>query len=77
MKPELLYDLLNRALEEELGMVISTNNPQRMSLDLHNLTRDMPKYASLTITVPSTPDTVMIVKKTVELDEPIGDFEDV
>ena len=77
MKPELLYDLLNRALEEELGVVITCVNPTRLNQCLINAAKDLERYATLTITVPSTPNTVMIVKRTVELDEPTGDFEDV
>ena len=73
MKPELLYDLLNRALECELGLVVSTNNPRGLNFHLHELTKNIPKYAPLMLTIPSTPETIMIVKRTVELDE-MGDI---
>ena len=76
MNPQLLFDLLNRALEEEMGSVIETNNPQRVSIKLHEIKAANPKYAGLEITVPSTPNTVIIVKKSVELDEPIGSLEE-
>jgi len=69
MKPELLYDLLNRALQEEMGLVVSTNNPHSLSLKLHALTKANTTYTDLIITIPSTPETVMITKRSVELDE--------
>jgi hypothetical protein len=69
MKQELLYDLLNRALTEELGLVVTTNNPKALTCNLHELTKGIQKYAPLILTIPSTLETVMIVKRTVELDE--------
>ena len=68
MNQELLYDLLNRALEEELGLVVETNNPHGLTLHLHGLTKGLDKYSTLIVTVPSTPETVIITKRTVELD---------
>jgi hypothetical protein len=69
MNQQLLYDLLNRALEEELGLVVTTNNPKALTCNLHELTKGIQKYAPLILTIPSTLETVMIVKRTVELDE--------
>lgn len=78
MKQELLFDLLNRALQEEMGLVVSTNNPHALTMKLHEIKSSSERFANLEITVPSTPETVMIVKKTVELDEPVyGDLPDV
>lgn len=78
MKEELLFDLLNRALMEELGLVVETNNPHQLSVKLHALKKASSRYAEIEITIPSTPDTVMLVKKSVELDEPVyGDLPDV
>lgn len=78
MKQELLYDLLNRALEEELGLVVSTNNPHQMSMKLHEIKKSHSRYADIEIAIPSTPDTIFLVKKSVELDEPVyGDLPDV
>jgi hypothetical protein len=78
MKQETLFELLNRALDEELGLVVTTNNPQQMSMKLHDIKKSHSRYADIEITVPSTPDTVMLVKKSVELDEPVnGDLPDV
>jgi len=73
MTPTLLRDLFARASTEELGLVISTNNPHGMSLRLHEFRRDHPTFANIEITIPSTPETVMLVKKTVELDAPVWD----
>jgi len=75
-----LFELLNRALTEEMGLIIDTPNAQALSLKLHAITKDLDRYASLEITVPSTPNTVIIVKKSVELDAPVweeGDLPDV
>ena len=55
MKPELLYDLLNRALTEEMGLVITTNNPHQLSIKLHEIKRASSRYAEIEITVPNVP----------------------
>lgn len=78
MKKELLHDLLKRSTEEELGLVIETNNPHQMSARLLDLKRATGLYTEIEVTVPSTPNTVILVKKTTELDEPVyGDLPDV
>jgi hypothetical protein len=82
MNQQLLYDLLNRALIEEMGLVVECQNPQRMSFNLHKVRAANPAFAEIEITVPSTPNTVMLVKKSVELNEPVwgngeGDLPDV
>lgn len=78
MRQELLYDLLNRALEEELGLVVTTNNPHQLSINLHAAKKSLSRYAEIEITIPSTPETIILVKKSVELDEPVnGDLPDV
>lgn len=78
MKPELLYDLLNRALTEEMGLVITTNNPHQLSMKLHEIKKSLDRYAEIEIVAPSTPETIMLVRKSVELDEPVyGDLPDV
>lgn len=69
MNESILYDLLNRALSEELGVVVETNNPNQLSLRLHSAAKGLPRYEPLIITVPSSPNTVMIVKRSVELDD--------
>lgn len=75
MNQQLLIDLLDRALGEEMGLVIKTNNPDRLSQYLHAVTKDNPRYASVSINVPSTQETVIIMKRTVELNTP--EVEDV
>jgi hypothetical protein len=75
-----LFELLNRALTEEMGVVVDTPNAKQLSQNLHAITKGLDRYASLTITVPSTPNTVIIVKRSVELDAPVweeGDLPDV
>ena len=81
MNEDLLFDLLNRALEEEMGLVIETNNPNYLVNKLSAVKRDLDRYATLIIAVPSTPNTVILVKKSVELNEDpwanAGDLPDV
>lgn len=81
MKPELLFDLFNRARSEEMGLVIETNNPHGLSLEMHAARKAHPSYAEIEITVPSTPNTIILVKKSVELNEDpwanAGDLPDV
>jgi len=69
MNPQLLWYLFSRARAEEIGRVIETNNPHGMSLELHAARKSHPSYAEIEITVPSTPNTVILVKKSVELNE--------
>ena len=76
MKPELLIDLLSRALTEELGLVVGTNNPHALTMKLHEIRKANPIFDNLELTVPSTPNTVMVVKKTVELNDlTLGDYD--
>ena len=67
MKPELLRELCDRAMAEEMGLVIDCINPKKLSDHMHMVAKD---YADLMVCVPSTPDTVMLVKKTVSLHTP-------
>lgn len=76
MTPEILRDLFRRAISEEMGLVVTTNNPQKMTMDLHAFRKANPEFAEIEITIPSTPETVMLVKKTVELDEPVWEQPD-
>ncbi len=76
MNPTILHDLFARAMTEELGLVISTNNPHQMSMRLHEFRKSHPEFASIEIIVPSNPETVMLVKKSVELDEPVWEKPD-
>ena len=71
MKPELLRSLLDRALEEELGLVVETNNPHQIEIKIHEVKKTTHKYDGLIVAIPSTPETVFLVKKTVELDEDV------
>lgn len=78
MNPQLISDLLERALEMEMGLVITTNNPAQMSYWLLEGKKGLARYDSLMVTIPSTPETVIITKKSVELNEPVaGDLPDV
>lgn len=67
MKPQLLEELFERALAEEIGLVVECNNPKKFSDHAHMFAKDVVRYKPLVICVPSTPDTIMLVKKTVSL----------
>lgn len=67
-KLSLYFDLLNRALDEEMGVVLESNNPQQLSLHLTEAKRASDRFKSLTICVDSR-QKVLIVKPTVRLDE--------
>lgn len=67
MKREIIEGLLDRALEEELGLVIDCTNPGKFETEICNFRKNITKYNDLVICQPSTPDTIFIVKRTVEL----------
>ena len=69
MRPELLIEILDKALTEELGVVVETNNPHQLTMRFHECTKDVSKYASLIVCIGSKPDTVFISQKSVELDD--------
>lgn len=64
MTPQILSELLNRVKHEELGLVIETNNPTY----LHQMLIDLNTDRSIIIALPSLPNTVFIVKRTVDLE---------
>ena len=67
MKPQLLEELFERALAEEIGLVIECNNPHQMSLKAHAFAKNVSRYEPINICVPTIPDTIMLVKRTVSL----------
>jgi len=69
MRPELLIEILDKALTEELGVVVETNNVHQLTLRFHEQTKNVSKYDSLQICAGSKPDTVLIAQKSVELDD--------
>lgn len=71
LKPELLSALMERAMDEELGLAVETNNPKQLQILLANHRREhgLTKYEHLLFTIPSTPNTVFITKKSVSLDD--------
>lgn len=64
----ILDDLLNRALEEEMGLVVETNNPGYARQQIMDHKKTDERFRSLIIAIPSTENEVFIVKKSVELD---------
>ena len=68
LREEIYLNLLDRALDEELGLAVETNNPMRLSHLLHDYSK-LDRYSSLAICVPSLPNHVFITQRTVELDD--------
>lgn len=50
-----------------MGLIIKTNNPHQLELQLHEIRKRNSKYNSIVVTIPSTPETVILVKKSVNL----------
>ena len=67
MREELIREILDKALEQELGMVVTCDNLHRTTVNFHNITKNNPKYAELMICAGSKPDQMLITKRTVEL----------
>ena len=49
MREELIREILDKALEQELGMVVTCNNLHQTTLNSHAVTKNNPKYAELMI----------------------------
>lgn len=71
MSPEIYIDLLNRALTEEMGLAVTTNNPKQLSHHLIAAAKTDARFSELIVSIPSTPEMVFIAKKTVELNEDV------
>jgi len=71
LKPELLTNLFERAMAEELGLVVTTNNPKQLQFHLNNHRREynLTIFADIIVCVPSEPNTVILVKKSVDLND--------
>jgi uncharacterized protein (DUF302 family) len=67
MKPQIMEQLFERALTEELGLVIEVSNPKVFELDASKFSKGIARYEPIVVCTPSTPDTVMLVKRTVSL----------
>lgn len=68
MKDDLIIDLLNRALECDIGLWIETNNVRVLNNALSDMKKHSDKWASLMICIPSIDNHILIVHKSVELD---------
>jgi hypothetical protein len=65
----ILAELLDRATSEPYGLVITTNNPKQLQVQFANLQRELGsrRHHSIIACIPSTPDTVCLTKRSVEL----------
>lgn len=70
LKPELLHALFERASQEELGLVVETNNPKQLqiTLDTYRKSNNLDEFRNLIVAVPSKENMIILVKKTVDLD---------
>lgn len=71
LKPELLSGIMERAMQEEIGLAVETNNAPRLQQYLadHRKQYNLTEYESLLFVLPSTPNIVFVTKRTVELDD--------
>ena len=69
MRHELIVEILDKALTEELGIVVTCDNQHQTTLKFHAVTKDNPKCAGLVVCAGSKPNEVLIVQKTVQLDD--------
>lgn len=67
MKREIIEGLLDRALTEEIGLVVDCTNPGKFEIEVSNFRKNINKYDDLIICMPAIPDTIFIAKRTVEL----------
>ena len=61
--------LMERAQSEEIGLAVKTNNTGGLQVNFCNFIRENPQFKDLMFCIPSLPDQVWIVKKSVELPE--------
>lgn len=59
--------LLDRALDEDLGLFIELTNPKSFEVQISKIRSIYPQYDSLMVCWPSLPETIYLVKKSVEL----------
>ena len=67
MKPQIMEQLFERALTEELGLVIEVTNPKVFELDASKFSKGITRYEPIVVCHTSSPDTIMLVKRTVSL----------
>lgn len=61
--------LLDKALEQEIGLVVMTNHPKRLREDINDARRQAanPAHSDLITFIPDGADRVFICKKSAEL----------
>jgi len=69
MREELIREILDKALTEELGLVITCDNPKATELQINKFKTNQPKYAGLMLCWNSNSNQLLIVQRTVELDD--------
>jgi hypothetical protein len=69
MNPELLHGILAKAIEQELGLVVETDDPHQLANRLYEYMKANPEFKVLSIAErPARPKELFIKKKSAELD---------
>lgn len=69
MRIELIIEILDKALTEELGVVVGCENQHYTVLEFQRAKSNLSKYSELMVCAGSNPKEILIVQKTVELDD--------
>lgn len=67
MSPQILEDLLYRAVNEPLGLEIKTNNVNALLTQIRTQYPGIGQALGVVICKPALPNTIFILKKSVEL----------
>lgn len=67
LTPELIRSALEKAMTEEIGICLKVHNPKQAQFKFDEWRKANEPFAGLVIAIPSIPDHIFIVKKSVEL----------
>lgn len=59
--------LLERVIQEQIGLWIETNNPKLLQIEIANYISDHKGFADIIAAIPSVPDAVFLVNKSAEV----------
>lgn len=59
--------LLERVMQEEIGLAVWTNNTHAMQIEICRYIEDHQGFTNLTVALPSIPDHVFLVNKSAEV----------
>jgi hypothetical protein len=58
---------LERALQEQIGVALETNNPKRLQIVLDNYIADHAGFKGISVDIPAIPNEVWLVNKSAEV----------